>query len=557
MKKTILLLLIISYSQLFAQTTPKLYLNFVTHNEGNYTYSSATYTSTRDQLTQMAQLCQSKGAKWHLQSDYKLLEAVIAYDKGSVTTNTNGQNILQYLTQTYPSTMRCDPHSHEEKYNYSDIAYLFSSLGVDPGTIIGGYLYDTIVNGQDWQLFQNPVAGLYYPSYSWAAEIFWGAASWKHIADPEYYGIWKPKSMTDFYSHDSTNQLIVYGVGCRLEINATSTISEILGTLKPILDAIQNGNATSNGFYTTNIFFQESCLSNSSFLNSTLPELMDSINNYVAKGQMEWMFIQDVVAKWKLDYNSQPFLFSCDSVSSDNTQAVTYCSSAGSVTNFEYLNSVTFASKTNISGNNKGYADFSSTTFNVNAGQAYSLSLKPGFSSTKVQKEYFKVWIDYNQDGDFDDSDEEVYKGTTSSKLGCNSNITIASSAKAGNTRMRISMKYGAYATSCEAIARGEVEDYTLNIVSSAKTSAIEELSSPEFNLYPNPAKENVSIELLKQASSLVTIKMFDMQGREVYTIRTVEMKQNIDLRNIPDGLYLVSVQSSESKHFQKLVVSH
>ncbi|MCB9341494.1 MAG: hypothetical protein H6577_25510 [Lewinellaceae bacterium] len=42
--------------------------------------------------------------------------------------------------------------------------------------------------------------------------------------------------------------------------------------------------------------------------------------------------------------------------------------------------------------------------------------------------------------------------------------VNIPTSALSGPTRMRVSMKRGAYATACETLPFGEVEDYTVNI---------------------------------------------------------------------------------------------
>jgi hypothetical protein len=41
------------------------------------------------------------------------------------------------------------------------------------------------------------------------------------------------------------------------------------------------------------------------------------------------------------------------------------------------------------------------------------------------------------------------------------STFTVPTSALAGTTRMRVSMKYNAAQTACETFAYGEVEDYT------------------------------------------------------------------------------------------------
>jgi len=139
-----------------------------------------------------------------------------------------------------------------------------------------------------------------------------------------------------------------------------------------------------------------------------------------------------------------------------------YCASQGNSQADEWIGSVKFGTVTNTSGASP-YTDYTSTvTFNMTRGASVSFTLTPKFSGT-LYTEYWKVWIDYNKDGDFADTGEQVYagSGTTAKK----SKFTVSSSASTGKTRMRVSMKYGATPTYCETFSYGEVEDYSANIL--------------------------------------------------------------------------------------------
>jgi hypothetical protein len=140
-----------------------------------------------------------------------------------------------------------------------------------------------------------------------------------------------------------------------------------------------------------------------------------------------------------------------------------YCTSEGSNASYEWISNVTIGSFSNNSGS-AGYSDFTNQTVSVNAGQNYSISLTPGFSGTLYQ-EYWKIWIDFNADGDFADAGEEVYSGGPSSST-VTGTIAIPATAN-GTTRMRVSMKWDAAQTACEVFDYGEVEDYTIEISSS------------------------------------------------------------------------------------------
>jgi hypothetical protein len=93
-----------------------------------------------------------------------------------------------------------------------------------------------------------------------------------------------------------------------------------------------------------------------------------------------------------------------------------------------------------------------------------------GFSGT-AYTEYWKIWIDYNQNGTFETSEEIVTGSSSSSANLTRSTFTVPTSALAGTTRMRVSMKYNAAQTACESFSYGEVEDYTVNIGGAAITS--------------------------------------------------------------------------------------
>jgi len=142
-----------------------------------------------------------------------------------------------------------------------------------------------------------------------------------------------------------------------------------------------------------------------------------------------------------------------------NTQS--YCQSAGSMTNYEFIENVNVAGINNTSGNNGGYADYTAQTANVDAGTSYAIILTPGFLQG-AYTENWKVWIDFNKDGDFTDSGEEILSQSSNTTI--NSSISIPASAPSGSTRMRVTMNYSNPVTSCGGFQYGEVEDYTVNI---------------------------------------------------------------------------------------------
>lgn len=164
----------------------------------------------------------------------------------------------------------------------------------------------------------------------------------------------------------------------------------------------------------------------------------------------------------------------------------TYCASAGTSTEDEWLQSVVMNGTTNNSGDNDGYEDFTGITINLNTGAANNFTLTPGYTGP-VYSEYFSIWIDYNNDYDFTDAGENVYNsGAVTAAV---SNSFVVPAGETGTTRMRITMKYNALATSCEAFSYGEVEDYTVQFVtpvsyctSTGTSSASRHIDYVKFN---------------------------------------------------------------------------
>lgn len=139
-----------------------------------------------------------------------------------------------------------------------------------------------------------------------------------------------------------------------------------------------------------------------------------------------------------------------------------YCESSGNRVSYEWIAGVAVDNFSNTSGA-QVYSDFTSQTVELSQGQSHAITLTPGFSGSSYN-EYFRVWIDYNQDGDFDDPGEMAFDAGSATSSAVNGSITPPVSAHDGITRMRVSMKYNSAPSACGDLGDGEVEDYSVNI---------------------------------------------------------------------------------------------
>ncbi len=151
----------------------------------------------------------------------------------------------------------------------------------------------------------------------------------------------------------------------------------------------------------------------------------------------------------------------------DGSNPVFYCSSQGNDFSYEWIANVTVGDFTKDSGAS-GYSNFTTDEIALEAGANVNVSITPGFSGS-VYNEYYKIWIDYNNDGDFTDQGEEVFSAGPSIET-VSGTLTVDASASE-ITRMRVVMRYSTSpASPCGSFDYGEVEDYTVVFIGLSDT---------------------------------------------------------------------------------------
>ncbi|MBX2889286.1 MAG: fibronectin type III domain-containing protein [Saprospiraceae bacterium] len=144
-----------------------------------------------------------------------------------------------------------------------------------------------------------------------------------------------------------------------------------------------------------------------------------------------------------------------------------YCNAYGSAAAVqgtlpqEWIESVSFGSIEQVSGNDWGYNDFTHLTTELLQGETFAIDLKPGFSDTAFA-EAWAVWIDFNKDNQF--GDDELVFAHSGSAGPVSGDITLPPVSLPGNVRMRVSMRRDEATSACDLFDFGEVEDYRLTI---------------------------------------------------------------------------------------------
>ncbi len=152
-----------------------------------------------------------------------------------------------------------------------------------------------------------------------------------------------------------------------------------------------------------------------------------------------------------------------------NCVGAAYCPSSGENSSYEFIDKVKLGSIANASGNNNGYGDFTDMGTELMRGIGHAISLTPGFSDN-TYTENWKVWIDLNNNGSFEDAGELLLTAYTGETV--NGEINIPATTPLDKLRMRVSMLYfeenatddNNVFSSCTVATYGEVEDYTVKI---------------------------------------------------------------------------------------------
>ncbi|OEK09027.1 hypothetical protein A8C32_14140 [Flavivirga aquatica] len=238
---------------------------------------------------------------------------------------------------------------------------------------------------------------------------------------------------------------------------------------------------------------------------------------------------------------------------------LTYCPPPFLNSDEEWIKSVTFNTINNASTKERGYADYTgSISTDVILNQSYDITVIPDFSVAPFE-DYLKVWIDYNADGDFDDSGEEIFNETEFDETSSRS-ITIPPTATLGLTRMRVMMSFNEITDACSPTDNkfGEIEDYCVNIIDpTASVSDYYTLFS-DLNISPNPFSDKIVIEFSTRESIEVNnIELVNLTGQVLQSKSLNSLSnQNVELKvdNLSNGIYFLIIKTTQGTISRKMV---
>lgn len=215
----------------------------------------------------------------------------------------------------------------------------------------------------------------------------------------------------------------------------------------------------------------------------------------------------------------------------------TYCAAGANSTSFEKISRVVFANIDKSSTSTAGYEDFTTIVGQVTKGQTYNFTAS--FAGTSYSTDQVTVWIDFNNDKDFDDEGEKVMISSVKNSPWTGT-ITIPSTAQAVTTRMRVRLNdtnSGGNSTPCGNSSYGQVEDYTLAI----GTLAAGENTVHDIQIFPNPVSDIINVSMVSDSASYL---IYNVSGQLV--AKGSILNNKINVLHLYAGVYFIKVQDRD-----------
>ncbi|HAD12116.1 MAG TPA: hypothetical protein DCF33_06720 [Saprospirales bacterium] len=259
---------------------------------------------------------------------------------------------------------------------------------------------------------------------------------------------------------------------------------------------------------------------------------------------------------------SQPFSFKTKGCGACNE--ISYCSVNGISATQEWISSVQLGSWIHESGSGgNGYQNFSNSQIVAPVLVAHStvpITITNGYFGTS-SKHYYRVFIDYNQDGEFMDEVEQAYDPGFAFEGPASGQIIVPDFEQEGLTRMRVMMQYSTPndppPSPCEPFDFGQVEDYCIWLQKSSLSSENQH-TFQGLKIFPVPATDWLLVEWPDGPGMQedVTLRIMDIAGREVEASRVLPMdcryKQHTALWH--PGIYIMEIRSGKKCLVTKII---
>ncbi len=158
---------------------------------------------------------------------------------------------------------------------------------------------------------------------------------------------------------------------------------------------------------------------------------------------------------------------------------------------------------------NYGHNYIWNKTADLVAGQSYYIQINP---SNVIANRKFRSWIDYNYNGSFTDSGEQIADVNSNDTVNVQTaTFTVPAGTPPGTTHLRIGMRSNTYSFTPTSSGIGEFEEYTVNIIN--PTATITQVTGDGLplklsSLIMHGRRANATTELQKSIEVVDSVKI-------------------------------------------------
>jgi hypothetical protein len=213
----------------------------------------------------------------------------------------------------------------------------------------------------------------------------------------------------------------------------------------------------------------------------------------------------------------------------------------------DWIQSIAVGSFVHTSGDDNGYAHhISAGTIELNQNSDYTFNFLPGYQTQSYETQ-FRAWIDYNQNGNFENNELVVAQNTPGYGAHTGS-FNVPATALLGSNRMRVVMSYVgpgqlALPAECTTFGFGETEDFCVEIKSAEGTNSLTSEESEKLLVYPNPVNDLLSIN--NGFSEELYFDLTDLAGRKVKSVVLFAGANELTIGDLSQGTFIYSITNN------------
>jgi hypothetical protein len=229
------------------------------------------------------------------------------------------------------------------------------------------------------------------------------------------------------------------------------------------------------------------------------------------------------------------------------------CGGTDFITNVS-LNTLTNSSNCDTLNLISGYSFYPSSfvTTAIKGGLTYTMSVTTNTSNI------ISAWIDYNRNNVYEATEWYQIAATSVANVASTLSITVPGNAVPGPTGMRVRSRGtgspNGSGDACTDFFSGESEDYEILILDSI-TGLNNMNQLKNITIYPNLTSGVITVDM-GQTVENAQLSVVDVTGKQVEHLKlNATQVQTIDLTNLSDGIYYVSITTANEVVSNKIVI--